>query len=98
MSRLIDADALMKAMYHRAFETDGATMWQSGCWMRYRAIEQTVKEQPTIEPKKGRWIQTRHFGLMYRMCSSCSAERKDDLSTGWNYCPYCGADMRPREE
>ena len=37
--REIDADALMKAMYHRAFETDGDTMWQSGCWVRYRAIE-----------------------------------------------------------
>ena len=47
--RLIDAEGLMKAMYHRAFETDGDTMWQSGCWVRYRAIEQTVKEQPTIE-------------------------------------------------
>ena len=50
MSRLIDADALMRAMYERAFETDGDTMWQSGCWVRYRAIEEVVKEQPTIEP------------------------------------------------
>ena len=47
--RLIDADSLMKAMYHRAFETDGDTMWQSGCWVRYRAIEQVVKEQPSVE-------------------------------------------------
>lgn len=52
--RLIDADALMKAMYERAFETDGDTMWQSGCWVRYRAVEQVVKEQPTIEPQQ--WI------------------------------------------
>ena len=47
--RLIDADALMEAMYHRAFETDGDTMWQSGCWVRYKAIEQVVKEQPSVE-------------------------------------------------
>lgn len=54
MSRPIDANALMQAMYHRAFETDGDTMWQSGCWVRYRAIEQVVKEQPTLEePKTG---------------------------------------------
>lgn len=52
MKRLIDSDALMKAMYHRAFETDGDTMWQSGCWVRYRAIEQVVKEQPTVETIK----------------------------------------------
>lgn len=46
--RLIDADKLHKAMYHRAFETDGDTMWQSGCWVRYRAIEQVQNSQPTI--------------------------------------------------
>lgn len=46
--RLIDADELHKAMYHRAFETDGDTMWQSGCWVRYRAIEQVQDSQPTI--------------------------------------------------
>ena len=51
--RPIDADALMKEMYHRAFETDEDTMWQSGCWVRYRAVEQVVKAQPTIDP----WIQ-----------------------------------------
>ena len=49
--RLIDADALMKAMYHRAFETDDDTMWQSGCWVRYRAIEQVVKDQPIVRCK-----------------------------------------------
>ena len=56
--RLIDADALMQAIHHRAFKTDGDSMWQSGYWVRYRAIEQTVKEQPTIEPerKKGEWM------------------------------------------
>lgn len=53
--RLIDADKLMKAMYHRAFETDGDTMWQSGCWVRYRAIEQVVKEQPTVKTEP-QWI------------------------------------------
>lgn len=46
--RLIDADKLHEATYHRAFETDGDTMWQSGCWVRYRAIEQVQDSQPTI--------------------------------------------------
>ena len=49
MGRLIEAETLMKEMYHRAFETDGDTMWQSGCWVRYRAVEQTVGEQPTVD-------------------------------------------------
>lgn len=101
MSRAIDADALMRAMYHRAFETDGDTMWQSGCWVRYRAIEQTVKEQPTIEPKRkgGKWqITDAYPHNVY--CSEC---HKRFAQTHWgvwedgslprNYCPNCGARM-----
>ena len=51
--RLIDADALHDEMYHRAFETDGDTMWQSGCWVRYRAIEQTHDNAPTVIEAEG---------------------------------------------
>ena len=46
--RLIDADRLHESMYHRAFETDGDTMWQSGCWVRYRAIEQVMESAATV--------------------------------------------------
>ena len=96
--RLIDADELMKSMYHRAFETDGDTMWQSGCWVRYRAIEQTVKEQPTIEPmrKKGTWIIDRSGAYC---CSECM-----EPCAGYvmmkprdKFCKMCGADMREPE-
>lgn len=51
--RLVDAEKLHDAMYHRAFETDGDTMWQSGCWVRYRAIEQTMDAAPTVIPPEG---------------------------------------------
>lgn len=98
MSRLIDADGLMKAMYHRAFETDGDTMWQSGCWVRYRAIEQTVKEQPTIEPKrkKGKWIDDTY-------CSECGWVHTTEPGfigsvEGFNFCPNCGAAMTEGEQ
>ena len=50
MSDLISRQALQKAMYERAFETDGDTMWQSGCWVRYRAIEDVIKSQQSAEP------------------------------------------------
>lgn len=83
--RMIDADALMKAMYHRAFETDGDTMWQSGCWVRYRAIEQTVKEQPTIERKTGQWLRS-EFGVACNLC-------KRTQITMTPYCSHCGAEM-----
>ena len=104
--RLIDADKLMKAMYHRAFETDGDTMWQSGCWVRYRAIEQVVKEQPTVEPerKKGEWQITD----AYPHNVYCSVCHKRFAQTQWaiwedgtlprNFCSNCGADMRGGEQ
>ena len=91
--RLINGDALMKAMYHRAFETDGDTMWQSGCWVRYRAIEQVVKDQPTIEERKsGKWeiyVISPFDGEGCR-CSECNYEG----APYWDFCPNCGADMR----
>lgn len=49
MAKYIDAEDLMRRMYNRAFETDGDTMWQSGCWVRYRAIEAVVKETPAAD-------------------------------------------------
>lgn len=90
--RLINGDALMKAMHHRAFETDGDTMWQSGCWVRYRAIEQVVKDQPTIEERKtGKWI--REPGHIPK-CPICGIY-SDDADRGYDkFCPNCGADMR----
>ena len=90
MSRLIDAGELMKAMYHRAFETDGDTMWQSGCWVRYRAIEQVVKEQPTIEPerKTGKWIPNSPVTMK---CDQCGFVIKDWDWHRFNFCPNCGS-------
>lgn len=41
----------------------------------------------------GHWDYVRHYGQRYRKCSICSAEKKDDRSTGWYFCPVCGAKM-----
>lgn len=43
--------------------------------------------------KKGKWEYTTHHARRYRVCSCCHAEREDDRSTGWNFCPACGARM-----
>lgn len=92
--RPIDADALMQAMYHRAFETDGDTMWQSGCWVRYRAVEQVVNERPTIEQETptGKW-KTCEDGS--GTCSVCGITQKAvwDLDGWQNFCGHCGAKM-----
>ncbi len=106
--RAIDADALMKAMYHRAFETDGDTMWQSGCWVRYRAIEQVVKEQPTIEPerKKGKWTEKEVMSIKESeaieqwqscKCSVCGRYNTRPYMYYFDepkFCSWCGSDMR----
>ena len=47
--RLIDADKLDRIMYHKAFETDSDMQkWDSGCWIRYKMFENSMKEVPTI--------------------------------------------------
>ena len=52
--RLIDADALRRAMYHEAFETDSPMQkWDSGCWIRYKMFERMEEAAPTIIPAEG---------------------------------------------
>ena len=49
--RAIDADALKRAMYHEAFETDSPMQkWDSGCWIRYKLFERMEEAAPTIIP------------------------------------------------
>ena len=105
--KLIDADALMKAMYHRAFETDGDTMWQSGCWVRYRAIEQVVKEQPSVKAEPVRqtaeWVYGEKDGADGWYCSKCGFHipwyynyyglNNIDFIRDFHTCPHCDAKM-----
>lgn len=52
----------------------------------------------SVQPsRKGKWEYTKHYGKRYRVCPFCKAEKEDDLSSGWNFCQYCGADMRGAE-
>ena len=71
---------------------------QGACLSILRAIENA----PTIEPKRGRWIRTFDGNEWYWYCSNCKNEwYEDDLYMGGNefpnFCPNCGADMRPKE-
>lgn len=101
----VSREALRKAMYHRAFETDGDTMWQSGCWIRYRAVEQVIKESPSVTPKRkcGKWNAYYHGinetpSFTYS-CNQCGYSAPYGLYGGkysqkkWNFCPNCGAKM-----
>ena len=56
-----------------------------------------IEKLPTYslpDREKGEWIFVHHYGERYRVCHTCNCERKDDFSTGWNFCPNCGVDMR----
>lgn len=61
----------------------------------YRDMRDSIKEMPTIEErKKGKWIWRTND--IYR-CSECEtdshvAECMEEPI--YNFCPYCGADMR----
>lgn len=48
--RLIDAESLRGAMYHKSFETDtDLQRWDSGCWIRYKLFQETIDEEPTVD-------------------------------------------------
>lgn len=100
---LIDAGLLKQAMYNRAFETDGDTIWMSGCWVRYKAIERVISEQPTVETEpvkhgKWKWLSCTYDRVPCEkeyLCSECNHKtvtHGDGLP--WEkYCPNCGARM-----
>lgn len=64
---------------------------QTECIMHY------IENMPSIQPKKGKWIDTREneewYAREYR-CSECG----DTMLGEANFCPNCGADMREEAE
>lgn len=95
MGRPIDSQELREAMYHEAFETDSDEQrWDSGCWIRYKMFERILDSLPPAQPerKKGHW-QIYIISMLDGegcKCSECGHEGVPD----WDFCPYCGADMR----
>lgn len=104
----VSREALRKAMYHRSFETDGDTMWQSGYWVRYRAVEQVIKESPSVTPKqeRGKWEEKAVSDekvideWQSARCSACGKYHTAPYMyyfNNYNYCPNCGARMTEEE-
>lgn len=91
--RLIDADAL---------EPDAD--YDDGEYWAYTITQ--IENAPTIEPKKGRWIEKSVFykegdtvieGWQSARCSVCGRYHTTPYMYYFNeykYCPNCGADMR----
>ena len=86
--RLIDADALKEWIdeYVSVFKKSDN-----------KDIKGYIEHQPTIEPKRGEWIDMGDF----EQCSVCKGTRLKEFQsyygkTTWiktPYCPNCGADM-----
>ena len=98
--RLIDADALKEWIdeYVSVFKKSDN-----------KDIKGYIEHQPTIEPKRGEWIDEADkydasFGIHDYRCSNCNSYADEYIGGHeWytagkpNFCPYCGADMRERE-
>ena len=89
--RLIDADALkdyIDAQKGRPF---------IGCTVG-EALKIMTDEQPTIQPKRGKWIY--HIDDLFPAestmeCNQCHAEQP--LTCDDEFCPHCGAKMEVAE-
>ena len=66
-------------------------------------VRTRIEGAPTIEPKRGEWIGEAdgyyNGELIYDTwyCSNCDYVVDDEEPPTWNFCPNCGADMRPKE-
>jgi len=106
MSRYIDADALISKAITRFFNEDyfsaiitmidnmptADVVEVQGEYNGYKDIDSTVK--------KTRWQITIDNGFKMYTCPECECrmiKNNYDYAVGlkgFNYCPYCGADMR----
>lgn len=85
--RLIDADELRAG-------------WLE--WNPYEIIEantvlESIDEQATLTPpvRTGRWIQKGDMPIVCSECASYAYTEGDYRQVETNYCPDCGAYMRP---
>lgn len=86
--RLIDADAFEVFTYtHRNNDFDDGVQY----------ILEAIDNAPTIEPKKGKWIETDKHDIYYQPGYKCSVCGVLTTCHG-GYCPNCGADMRGEDE
>ena len=93
--------------YHQNRNKDmvsGANSDEHQAWYKADDVYKALEAIPTIEPKRGRWIDLDdQWGLEGTVkCSACgelwSLIDGTPQDNGMNFCPNCGADMRERKE
>ena len=89
MSRLIDAEVMREKAYQLYF---GLDITEREMFI----INNLIDKQPTVEPRKGKWIENEdEEDTVVGRCSNCGWEsyRYEDDVFGMPYCPNCGASM-----
>lgn len=96
MSRWIDADALIDRLDYCVKEGMGSTIAFT--------FKHMVEDAPTIEPKRGEWIEHRDNNgkTILWQCSECGlvifSETETDRLVNHKWCSRCGADMRGKDD
>lgn len=93
MARWIDGDALIAWIKETQHQTS-----------KMKNVICKIKTMPSEDRSQGKWIRDRYwsrgtgmgeeYGFFYK-CSLCEYEVENGYTRcGFNFCPYCGADMR----
>ena len=108
MARYIDADRFRSAMWYSFGESDsyierGMAKWDSGLWLRYKAVEEVLDAQPAIEIdplRHGHWAKLEkvikdapYDRRWWWRCSACGQADVHSEDVNLNYCWNCGAKM-----
>ena len=101
MDDLISRQAAIDATWEEPSYTDPLNVLTE---VRDR-IKALPSAQPTIKPRKGKWLPDNNSVYEMRfVCSECN-ESQVVPTTGftkykpiWNFCPNCGADMREEDD
>ena len=96
MGRLIDVNAVIKAIDKHTFDTDDGLCLDDD-------ITCILEEVPTIEEHKtGKWV--RHYSRpnvyadLCWHCSNCGYKTPDNWANKWKFCPNCGVRMMQEGE
>lgn len=97
MARLIDAEPLETEFDKQAHAyRHGGDDFMDGVQNGYALALRRMKNAPTVEERHhGEWKEMWHSGKGVYSCTECFEAYKMPIL--YNFCPNCGADMRPKE-
>ena len=86
--RMIDVDALMEELKTPVLiDKEKANRIWEGWHECTIALKEAIDRTPTIEPKKGKWLEKEYTSY----CSECGEDAIEYIES--DYCPWCGARM-----